>query len=348
MSKGSGIRDILDKLEVDESYTKAVKKPKAFTKIKDNVVQKEDHTHMLDLLMLPKTKEGFRYLLVAVDLASKEFDIEPLKTKQPKEVLEALKTMYDRNYINQPCCKISTDGGTEFKGIMKKWMYDKSILHKTAQPKRHSQMSMVESLNRQLGRLFNGYMNKKEAETGKRYKEWTDVVKIVRDELNKHRKVTLPKDPVYAAPDTRQKPKFEVGDVVYRLLDAPKDALGHDQPTENFRVGDVRFDVKNPRKITQVLIYNGKIPYRYVLEGLKSVSFTPDQLRLAKNEQESKYTVERIIAERTRNKKKQFLIKWKGYNMDQSTWEPRENLIEDVGEKGLKLLLDAFKQSKKK
>lgn len=346
MPKG-GIESILNDLGISEVNTKGVKKPKQFTRIKDNVVQKEDHTFMADILMLPTTSKGYKYLLVVVDIATHEFDIEPCKNKEPLTILNAFKKMFKRQYLNKPCCIVDTDGGTEFKGIFNKYLHDENILHKTAQSGRHSQMSMVESLNKQLGRLFNGYMNKKEEELGEEYKDWTDVLALVRKKLNKHRKVELPKNPIYPAPDITVPPKYKVGDVVYRLLDKPKNALGHDQKTDSFRVGDVRWDIKNPRKITNVLSYVGKIPYRYTLEGLKSVSFTPDQLKPAK-EKESKYTIEKIIGERTRQKKKQYLIKWKGYTKDKATWEPKDNVLEDVGEKGLKELLKEFQESKKK
>jgi hypothetical protein len=347
MPKKQGIKDILGKLGIDEEQTKAVKNPKAFTQIKDNVVLKEDHTFFIDILMLPKTSQGFRYLLVAVDIATHEFDIEPLKTKKPQEVLQAMEKMFKRKYISKPCCVVATDGGSEFKGEFNKYLYNESILHKTAQKGRHTQMSMVESLNKQLGRLFNGYMNQKEKQIGKRYNEWTDIIDQVRDELNKYRKVDLPENPIYPAPDLSKEPKYKVGDVVYRLLDVPKDALGHDQPTQAFRAGDIRWDTKNPRKIERVLIYKGKISYRYTLEGLKSVSFTESQLKPANKENASKYTIESIIGERTKNKQKEYLIKWKGYSKKtESTWEPKHNLIEDVGESGLKLLLSEYRKSK--
>ncbi len=41
-------------------------------------------------------------------------------------------------------------------------------------------MSNVESLNTQLGRLLNGYMNKMDEKTGQVYKSWTDTAPTVR------------------------------------------------------------------------------------------------------------------------------------------------------------------------
>ena len=104
------------------------------------------------------------------DLYNNDFDIEPIKTKEPKEVLEAMKTMFKRKYIKKPYASIRTDAGTEFQGVFHKYLFDESMLHRIAIPNRHQQLANVENVNRQLGRLFNGYMNNKEEQTGRVYK----------------------------------------------------------------------------------------------------------------------------------------------------------------------------------
>ena len=103
---------------------------------------------MADLLFLPLTKQKYRYILTVVDLATDEFDIEPLKDKEPKTVLAGLKAMYKRSYIKEPYASIRTDAGNEFKGVFQKYLYDESLLHRTSLTARHSQTSNVESLNR--------------------------------------------------------------------------------------------------------------------------------------------------------------------------------------------------------
>lgn len=283
---------LISKLGIDEKFTKVVKQPNKHNKVKDNVPLIEDYNFMADVLHLPKTKSGYRYLLVMVDLANDEFDIEQMKNKESANILAAMKIMFKRNFLKLPYASIRTDAGSEFKGVFRKFLYDKNIYHKIALPNRHTQLANVEALNKQLGRLLNGYMNMKEKETGKPFTTWTNVLGVIRKDLNKIRKKKLPKDEithVYPTFDPIEKiktkrglrfkkvlPKFKVDDMVHRLLDYPMNALGQKQ-TGSFRQGDYRYEVK-PRKIKEIFYYAGDVKYRYQLEGIKNASFKESQL----------------------------------------------------------------------
>ena len=161
---------------------------------------------------------------------------------------------------------------------------------------------MIDSLCRSLGRLFNGFMNTMEAETKKTYTNWTRVVPQIREKLNEYRDKKLPKNlnnveyPIF---DNMQEkvtlkkvgkvekkittykeilPKYKVGDMVHRKLDAPVNALGVKQ-SGKFREGDFKYDT-TPRKILQVFYMGGAGPlYRYKLEGIPNVSYTEGQLK---------------------------------------------------------------------
>ena len=114
-----------------------------------------------------------------------------------KKVLDAYNKIKARNFIHitpKSTVRMRTDGGKEFGGDFDNALKKDNIFHSITAPYRHQQNANVESLNRQLGRFFNGYMNSKELETGRQYREWTDVIDLIRKELNADRKT---RNPVY-------------------------------------------------------------------------------------------------------------------------------------------------------
>jgi hypothetical protein len=300
----SKFKNLVKDLGFNEKFNKTIHKATSFNHVKDNVPLVEGYNMMCDLLFLPTAKFGMKYLFVIVDLATDMFDIEPIKNKDPDTVLKAMKKCFSRGYVEKPEYSIKTDSGNEFKGVFAKYLYDESIFHSTAPPNRHSSMSNVEALNKQLGRLFALYMNKKEESTGKRFVNWTEFVPTVRQELNAIRKKDLPDDiNSYEYPvqqDLKEvvgkkakkkgkkvyeviQPKFKVGQYVYRYLDSPQDALGKKLSGDKRRQGDINWD-KEEREIEKVNTMIGEGPlYRYRLEGLPNVTFTEQQLRRAPN-----------------------------------------------------------------
>lgn len=319
---------ILKELGVNEKYSKPVKIKKKFSKTKDNIPLIQDYNFMADLLELPETKKGFKYLLVVVDLATDEFDIEPITNNKSLTVVDAMKRMFKRRYLKKPYASIRTDGGAEFKDAFHKYCYENNILHKIGVAGRHQQMSNVERLNRELGRLFNGYMNGIEEQTGKTYKEWVEVVPKVRKMLNDFRKKPEgnPFTDIYPTADLTVQPKYKVDDVIYRKSEKPLDALGNKQPTQNFRVGDYRWE-RIPRKIVRVLRYAGKVPIRYILENLPNVAYAEYELMPAE-EKQAMYVVQSVKAKRTMNGVKELLIKWK--NFRKPSWENYEDIKRTV------------------
>ena len=175
------MKQIMKDLGIDEKFTKMRSNETIFNKVKNSIRHEPDYNMMADLLFLPTTKNGYKYLLIIVDLYTDEFDCEPLKNKTSKDVLIAMQTIFKRKtYLKLPIA-LKTDSGTEFKGIFHKYLYNNGVLHTFSMPGRHRQMSSVESLNRVVGRLLNGYMNSKEIETEETYKEWTDILpKVIK------------------------------------------------------------------------------------------------------------------------------------------------------------------------
>ena len=364
------IKDIMRDIGVSNKVlkaTKSIQKPEHFNSVKDNIPLVKDLNLQGDLLFLPKTNEGYKYLLVVTDLATNLFDVEPLKEKNATSVLLALVKLFKTSkYIKQPKASFSTDAGSEFKDVVDKWLYKNNIVHKVSIPGRHTQTSNVESLNRLLGRILNNYMSQKELDTGKQYFEWTDILDYIVKELNKVRKnKNLPKD-IYDAtyPDfnmvgteikTDEKPvkttlqskyeiwngstdgkiynellpKFRVGQMVYRKLDKPRNALGNKQSTDAFREGDFRLDIVEPRKIKRILYYNTEPYYRYILNDVPNVSYPESELRLA-TERREKFIILRLTGRMKRNGITYYKCVWKNAKQHRPSWEPRTELIKDI------------------
>jgi len=61
--------------------------------------------------------------------------------------------------------------------------------------------------------------------------------------------------------------------------------------------------------------------YKPQVEGKKK---TPPELVIIKGEEE--FEVEKILNKKIVRRKEKFLVRWKGYTVEEDTWESRENL----------------------
>jgi hypothetical protein len=109
------------------------------------------------------------------------------------------------------------------------------------------------------------------------------------------------------------------------MAEKPLDALGRKQNTQNFRMGDYRWE-RIPRKIVKVLRYAGKVPIRYILENLHNVAYAEYEL-IPAEEKQAMYVVQSVKAKRTMNGVKELLIKWKGFK--KPTWENYNDIKKD-------------------
>jgi hypothetical protein len=107
IAKPSKFEAMFKEMKVSEEYTKKAKYK--FDHFKDNTFPQKGYNIQADLLMLPITNDGYRYLLTVIDIWSNYIDFEPLKTKTAKETLAAIKTIFNRKYLNEPIASIKTD-----------------------------------------------------------------------------------------------------------------------------------------------------------------------------------------------------------------------------------------------
>lgn len=183
-------KDVIKDLSINEFYTKSDSKQK-YNKFITVVVPEANWNYMSDLIEMPTTSKGYKWLLTVVDLATNEMDIEEMKNKEAKTTMEAFKKIVKRGILKLPEISLKTDGGSEFKGAFNKYLEDQGIMHKTAMPYRKQQMGPIEGLNTTIARLLMNYINDKSVELEEDYFNWTDILPIVREEVNKYRKRDL-------------------------------------------------------------------------------------------------------------------------------------------------------------
>ena len=124
------IEDIIKKFDIDTQFYTKPKKDKKFPKVRDVITLLPNYNYQSDVLFLPTTDDGYKYLLLVLDLATNEFDCEPMKTKNSSETTKAMKKIFNRNILRKPEVSIKTDKGSEFKGDFSEYLKDNNIFHR--------------------------------------------------------------------------------------------------------------------------------------------------------------------------------------------------------------------------
>ena len=300
-----------------------------------------NYIQQTDLLYLPDDN-GFKYLLVVVDVGSRLTDAEPMKNRQAKDVVNAIKKIYKRKILNIPV-KIRCDLGSEFKGDFDVYCKENDIYISRAVAGRHRQVGLVESRNKSIGTYLMKRMVAEELTTGERV---VDYLKPYITKLNdRFEDTTEYKETEFTPSCTGSNCKLlDVGDKVRYKLDRPLDVITRKPIDSKFRASDPRFSL-DVHKIEKVILKSDQPLYK--LEGIKpwysmdQLIVVDDETKLPPATTQTKFIVERILEKQIVKNKIHYKVKWKNY--DETTLEPRTKLIIDVPE-----LIKEFEKNNKK
>ena len=154
-----------------------------------------NNTHQIDLLFLPHDQK-YKYALTVIDIASRYKEAQPLKTKTPTEVSQAIQNIYDRSPLNFPSV-IMCDKGREFMGEFIKLMKKNNTKIKYSLNKK--KVAFVERFNRTLSEKLFAHQYANEIESKEiilanepkpgRNLEWVDrlpdVIAAMNDEVTR-------------------------------------------------------------------------------------------------------------------------------------------------------------------
>jgi hypothetical protein len=337
-------KDVVQDLSINEFYTKADVKQK-YNKFLTSVVPEPNYNYMCDLIEMPTTDQGLKWLLTMVDLATNLCDIEPMKDKSAKSTLDAFQRILKRRILRIPEISLKSDNGSEFRGVFDKFLGDNKILHKYSMPYRHQQMAPIESLNRTVARLLLNYINDKSVEIKKDYMNWTDILPQLRKELNEYRKRDLDKLRDYQDKRTVNAfdggdPEYQIGDYVHWKIDKPTDIHGNSINDNKFRTGDRIYSVAS-RKIVDILYYPSEPHHRYKLYDMPYVSYNATELKPA--DKEGDYYIIKKIWGKAIDKDGVLWYKvwYDKEKKDKSSWVKATELVDD----GAQDAIDEYEQS---
>lgn len=178
----------------------------------------------IDLMVMDKikTKKGnknFAYALIIIDIYSRFLWVVPIKTKTASDTLDAWKRAFKGS--KQPK-NITSDSGSEFKGVFGKYLRDNNISHRTVEIGDHKSLGLVDRVIRTIRRKLRLLW-----QTNDDFDWITHIDRVVK-EYNNTRHSTVKAKPIDILAGRKQNNqevtrsnlimKFNVGDRVRKLL----------------------------------------------------------------------------------------------------------------------------------
>ena len=145
-----------------------------------------NEVHQADLLYLPHdrvAKRTYKYALTVVDVASRFKEAEPLTSKGPAEVAEALSRIYKRSPLKWPKL-LQVDPGKEFMGAVSQLLAKHGVSVRRGRVDVHRDQGIVERFNRTLAERLFEHQYAQEMLSEQRSSEWVARLPAVVAALN--------------------------------------------------------------------------------------------------------------------------------------------------------------------
>jgi len=303
-------KNIRKRLNISEKESKHVqdlmeqpKRDKAINTPHHTAIER-DSIHQLDLLFLPHDNKQ-KYALTVIYVFSRHADAEPLSNKTPEKVVEALKKIYKRDYLNIPEHFLQIDSGSEFKGAFEKFAKENKIGIRRALPNRHRTQAVVESFNGILGKIIFELQAIEELKTKQTNRKWTANLPLIIEEYNKQIDEKKPRKPE-TKPAKCQGDAcklLETGDMVRVALDYPIDPATKKKLDSKFRKTDIRWS-EELHEIENIILAPNQPPL-YQLKGIPA-NYTKNQLKKVETpkieiKDGQKYIGQTIVKSRKKN-----------------------------------------------
>lgn len=318
-----------------------------------------NYIQQADTLYLPNDR-NFVYALVLTDVGSRLVDAEPMKSRNPEDVIAAINKIYKRKILLKPDI-LKTDCGTEFRGKVEQYLTSIGIEHTMSKPGRHRQVALAERKNQTVGKIIHKIILSVELESKaskNSSSQWVEYLpKIIKAINLKVKESDIEVDSIdnkKEIPSVTFNPDHKidllaVGQKVRVQLDNPIDI--HNKPKiGTFRSSDIRWSPDISK--VKYMICKPNQPIMYILEGnhgpskIETTAYTRNQLqKVSIQEKETvavapveddRFEVEKILERRPKGRSFEYLIKWRHHKKSEASWESRKELMKDISSLVLK------------
>ncbi|XP_061190298.1 uncharacterized protein LOC133198185 [Saccostrea echinata] len=324
------------------SLLKPIRRSFPRSKVVVNTIDSMWDGDLADVSNISSENDGYKFLLVLIDVFSRFLFIVPLKNKQHQNVTEGLKSVFQ---TGRKPHTLRTDKGSEFKNRWVKAFLKKEGVH-VIYTQNETKANYAESVIRTMKNLMYRYFLKN------RTYRYVDVLQDLVTSYNHrpHRSLgeqapvtvtqenadevrlisylsTKKKNPVSKLEKTiksstrkkRTKPsfKYKIGDDVRILqLKHPFQRDYHQKWTEEY------FKVSNRYKRADIPVYTINDLADDPVKG----TFYESELQKVKKSGDVLYRVEKVLKKRKRGNTKEVYVKWDGWPSKFNSWIPESSL----------------------
>lgn len=317
LSKASGVSPEITKKWLMSQDAYSLHKPIRFKFVRRKVlaygIGDLIQCDLADLSKLAKYNNGHKYLLVGIDVFSKFAHAIPLKSKSADSLVEGFKKLFKHiKYVKN----LQTDEGKEFYNKKVQSYFKKLKIHHYSS---HSEYkaSVVERFNRTLkSKLFRIF-------THTNSYRYLDVLNDVLKSYNASIHRTTGYAPIHVTPDLEAK----IFEKVYGY---------HTSTDYKFSLGDRVRILKSKHTFHRGFLANWtdevfiikrrypSAPPTYELEDLKGTNikgrFYEEELQKVLKKSQDYWRVEQILKTRGVGQRKEYYVKWKGFDQRFNSW----------------------------
>ena len=264
---------------------------------------------LADLKDIKKENDGFAYWLVCIDIFSRYAFVRPLKTKTELEVSEAFESIFKEGRKPKT---VRTDAGAEFTGRRAQLYFESQNIHHFIArntPKANYAERLIKTLKSKVYRYIVKYQTLK----------YIDHLHSIVNSYNKTRHSALGMPPKNVKKSNEKQVRYD--QYTIRKYKKPK-------PSKfQYRIGDKvrityskeKFDREYGQKFSGEVFTVSQRRFReglpvYFLKDYYDVpvegSFYGYELQKAHLDENSSFKIEKILKRRSRNGRREVLVKW--------------------------------------